>query len=201
LIAQNQISDDELLTRLKSGDEHAFDQMFRAFYPGLCFFARKYVSNYGVAEEIVQDILFKLWQRRTDFDNYSSLKGFLYISTKNACLDSIDKEHRKLNRENSWYLDSNKLELDVEENIIYAEVLMEISQALDQLPGQCRKIMKMSYEQGLSGKEIAAAMQLTVSTVNNQKARGIAILRKILNPNSFTILLVLLQHHDHFHFK
>ena len=196
MIASNQISEAELLTRFKSGDEQAFDQMFRAFYPGLCFFAQKYVSHYGIAEEIVQDILFKLWQRRTDFHNYPSLKGFLYISTKNACLDSIDQQRRQLNRENNWYLENDKLEPHVEENIIYAEVLMEISQALDQLPEQCRRIMKMSYEQGLSGKEIAQAMQLTVSTINNQKARGIAILRKILNPNSFTLFLVLLnQHH------
>ena len=194
----NTLSDNELVSLLRNGDEQAFDQLFRKFYPGLCFFARKITPVQGAAEEIVQDTLFKVWQRRADFDSYTSLKGFLYISTKNACRDSIDQEQRKLNRENSWYLENIKTEEDVEENIIYAEVLIEISQAIDKLPEQCRKIMKMSYEQGMSGKEIAAAMELTVSTVNNQKARGVTLLRKILSPNSFAIMLVLL-HHDLIH--
>lgn len=187
------LSDQETTALLRGGDEQAFDLLFRKFYPGLVFFARRIVPGHGIAEEIVQDILFKLWQRRADFDNYISLKGFLYISTKNACRDSIDKEQRKLNRDHNWYLSNTTTEADVEENIIYAEVLIEISQALDRLPEQCRKIMKMSYEQGMSGKEIAETMQLTVSTVNNQKARGIILLRKILSTNGFTILLVLLH--------
>lgn len=188
------LSDNELVSSLRNGDEQAFDQLFRKFYPGLCFFARRFTPVHGVAEEIVQDTLFKVWQRREDFDNYSSLKAFLYISIKNACRDSIDKEQRKLSRDHNWFLKTTGLASDEEENMIYAEVLIEISQALDKLPEQCRKIMKMSYEQGMSGKEIAEAMQLTVSTVNNQKARGITLLRKILNPNSFSILLVLLNH-------
>jgi RNA polymerase sigma-70 factor (family 1) len=187
------LSENELLALLKNGDEQAFDQLFRKFYPGLCFFARRIIPVHGIAEEIVQDTLFKVWQRRADFDDYSSLKAFLYISTKNACRDSLDKEQRKLDRDHNWFLKNAGIEADVEDNIIYTEVLIEISRALDKLPEQCRKIMKMSYEQGMSGKEIAAAMQLTVSTVNNQKARGITLLRKILSANSFTILLVVLN--------
>jgi RNA polymerase sigma-70 factor (ECF subfamily) len=68
---------------------------------------------------------------------------------------------------------------------------MEISQAIAMLPEQCRNIMKMSYEQGMSGKQIAEAMQITVSTVNNQKARGILLLRKILSYKGMATLLII----------
>jgi RNA polymerase sigma-70 factor (family 1) len=193
-MAQRLIREEELFARLQSGDEQAFDQLFRKFYPGLCFFARRFTPFQGTAEEIVQDTLFKVWQRRENFDNYSSLKAFLYISTKNACRDSADKEQRKLNREHNWFLENDQVEPDAEENIIYTEVLIEISQALDKLPEQCRKVMKMSYEQGMNGKEIAEVLQLSVSTVNNQKARGVSLLRKLLTTNTFTILMVLLAH-------
>ena len=50
---------------------------------------------------------------------------------------------------------------------------MEISQAIAMLPDQCLNIMKMSYEQGMSGKQIAEAMQITVSTVNNRESENI----------------------------
>jgi RNA polymerase sigma-70 factor (ECF subfamily) len=186
-------TDQELVALLKQGDELAFDRLFRKFYPALCFFARRYVTVAGLAEEVVQDTMVKLWQRHSDFDNFNAVKAFLYISIRNACLDGVESEKRKLNRDSNWYLEQEHFDHDAEEHIIQSEVLMEISQAIAMLPEQCRNIMKMSYEQGLSGKEIAEAMQITVSTVNNQKARGILLLRKMLSVKGLATLVVLFQ--------
>jgi len=147
----------------------------------------------GVAEEVVQDTLFKLWQRRADFEDYQAVRAFLYISTKNGCRDGADTEQRKMQRDNKWYLQQEQFDADTEEQIIQAEVLMEISQAIGLLPEQCRNIMRMSYEQGMSGKEIAEAMQISVSTVNNQKARGILLLRKMLSVKGLAMLLMLMR--------
>ncbi|WP_276090489.1 RNA polymerase sigma-70 factor [Pedobacter sp. JY14-1] len=186
-------SEQELTALLRAGDERAFDQLFRRLYPSLCFFARRYVAMPGVAEEVVQDTLFKLWQRRADFEDYRSVRAFLYISTKNGCRDGADTEQRKMQRDNKWYLQQEQYDADTEEQIIQAEVLMEISQAIGLLPEQCRNIMRMSYEQGMSGKEIAEAMQISVSTVNNQKARGILLLRKMLSAKGLAMLMLLVR--------
>jgi len=191
MTAYGMYTDQELTALLKQGDERAFDRLFRKFYPSLCFFARRYVSVQGQAEEVVQDTMVKLWQRHSDFDNYQAVKAFLYISIKHACLDGVESEQRKLNRDTNWYMQQEHLEHGVEEHIIQSEVLMEISQAIAMLPEQCRNIMKMSYEQGMSGKEIAEAMQITVSTVNNQKARGILLLRKILSVKGLATLTAI----------
>ncbi len=185
-------NEEELLLAFRSGDERAFDQVFRKFYAPLVFFARRFMLLEGMAEEVVQDNLFKLWQKRADFNSLVSMKAFLYISTKNACLDGIDKEKRKLNRDSHWVLENDYLEPNVEDLIIHTEVLQEIRSAINLLPEQCRKIMKMSYEQSMTGKEIAEAMQITVSTVNNQKARGLSLLRKSLHQNGFALLIILL---------
>ena len=195
-MAERMIGEAELVARLQSGDERAFDQLFRRYYPGLCFFARRFAPVHGTPEEIVQDTFLKVWQRKESFASFTSLKAFLYISTKNACRDSVDKEERKLNREHNWFLENDQIEPAAEENIIYTEVLVTLSQALDKLPEQCRKIMKMSYEQGMNGKEIAEVLQVSVSTVNNHKARGISLLRKILSTNAFITLIAVLEHHD-----
>lgn len=171
----------ELLNSLKLGDERAFDQLFRKFYPYLCFFARRFVKVTGTEEEIVQDTLFKLWERRADFESYNALKAFLYISVKNACFNGNLSNQRQLNRDHNWHLLQEEIEHDVQEHIIKAEIGMEVNQAIEELPEQCRAVIKMSYQQELSGKEIAKALQVTVSTVNNQKARGIMLLRNKLN--------------------
>ncbi|MEQ7798905.1 RNA polymerase sigma-70 factor [Pedobacter sp. ASV1-7] len=192
MIEVSNTNEEELLLAFRSGDERAFDQVFRKFYAALVFFARRFMPLEGMAEEIVQDSLFKLWQKRVDFHSFISMKAFLYISTRNACLDGIDREKRKLNRDNHWFLETEHLESNVEELIIHTEVLQEIRNAIDLLPDQCRKIMKMSYEQSMSGKEIAEVMQITVSTVNNQKARGLSLLRKSLRENGFALFIILL---------
>lgn len=193
--AYSTYTDQELVALLKQGDQRAFDQIFKKMYPGLCFFAGRFVDHKGAAEEIAQDALFKLWQRREDFENFSSVKAFLYISTKNACMDSIDSNKRKLNREHAWYADQDSLEGDVQARIIETEVVREISEAIAALPEQCRKIMKMSYQEGMSGKEIAEAMKITVSTVNNQKARGIILLRRALSIKGLATLVYLFPEH------
>jgi RNA polymerase sigma-70 factor (family 1) len=192
VIEVSNTNEEELLLAFRGGDERAFDQVFRKFYAALVFFAMRFMPLEGMAEEIVQDNLFKLWQKRVDFHSFISMKAFLYISTRNACLDGIDREKRKLNRDNHWFLETEHSESNVEELIIQTEVLQEIRNAINLLPDQCRKIMKMSYEQSMSGKEIAEAMQITVSTVNNQKARGLSLLRKSLRENGFALFIILL---------
>ncbi|MES2456790.1 MAG: sigma-70 family RNA polymerase sigma factor [Bacteroidota bacterium] len=134
MAAYSTYSDEMLVALLKQEDQRAFDQLFRKLYPALCFFAGRYVPVAAQAEEIVQDTLFKLWQRRNDFDNYQSVKAFLYISTKNACMDGIYSEQRKLSRDHNWYMQQEQMDHNAEENIIQAEVLLEISQAITQPP-------------------------------------------------------------------
>lgn len=182
---------DSLVSELRIGNEQAFERLFRLFYPTLRFFANRIAPMQSMAEEIVQDCLFKVWQKREEFDSYASLKAFLYISTKNACLDSIDKENRKNNRDHSYYLAQPEYEQKIEEEIIYSEVLLEISQAMNLLPEQCRKIMKMLYEDGKKAKGIAEELGISVSTVNNQKARGISLLKSKISKDSFSVLLFL----------
>jgi RNA polymerase sigma-70 factor (ECF subfamily) len=58
--------------------------------------------------------------------------------------------------------------------------------------------MKMSYEQGMSGKEIAEIMGVSVSTVNNQKARGLSLMRKSLSVENLSLAVFLLSIADAF---
>lgn len=187
----SEMPEDQWVKQFSEGDEGAFGNLFQLLYPTLCFFARKIQPMPGVAEEIVQDALFRVWQRKADFDSFFALKSFLYISTKNACLDSLDQEDRKLKREQRYSSEQPELEKSVDEEIIYAEVLLEISQAIDQLPEQCRKIMKLLFEEGKKAKEIAGEMNISVSTVNNQKARGISLLKEKLGDDNFSLLFLL----------
>lgn len=182
-----------LLRQLREGDQMAFEWFFKTYQPALVFFAHRilFSRNIAEAEEIVQDVLLKFYDRRQNFDQLNAIKAFLYISTKNACLQVLEKDkvrERRFAEYRSGYTDIQESILD---DIIYAEVIRELVDAIELLPPQCRTIMKLFTEEGKTAKEIAAELGITVSTVNNQKSKAILILRKRLSGSGILLLSVL----------
>lgn len=170
----------QLLIGFQNGDQQAFNQLFRKLYPALCFFANRIVDNKALAEEIVGDVFYKLWDRHAHFDNYSAIKAFLYISTRNACVNALEKEQTKRRNTQHFINQHPTSEQPVLQEIILSEVLNELKQELNNLPAQCAKVMKMLYEDEMKPQEIADQLEITVSTVYNQKLRAISVLKKRL---------------------
>lgn len=188
----NSLAEKELMSGLRSGEQQAFDYIFHDFYPSLCYFANRLIEDRPIAEEIVQDALFTVWQKQADFYSLQSLKAFLYISTRNACYNHIKREKLKIIREQAMTMLYEPDEETVLHTIIETEIFQELHQAIDTLPEQCRKIMSMIVE-GQKPKDIAAELGITVSTVNNQKMRGISLLKDKLSGEGLATLLVFIS--------
>jgi RNA polymerase sigma-70 factor (ECF subfamily) len=190
MIGYSKLSNDELAALFKKKDIAAFDLLFEKFYQPLCFFASRIVQDNFSAEDIVQDVFVKLWEKENIPDTLSSLRAYLYASVKNSCFNYLDKNVVKLKYEQHL---SNHLQDDstILQTIIQAEVLRQIFDAVDTLPAQCRKIMRMTFEDGLKAQEIAKELGITVSTVNNQKMRGLSLLKNRLSDEGLTLSLLL----------
>src|SRR6266704_6353231 len=83
---------DDLLERLRQGDEAAFDAIFRAWYPSLVRSAESVVRSRAVAEEVVQDVMLELWRRRGSLAQESSAQAYLFRSTRNRALNHVRHE-------------------------------------------------------------------------------------------------------------
>jgi RNA polymerase sigma-70 factor (ECF subfamily) len=157
----------------------AFDLLFKKFYPALVFFARRLTQDKPAAEDIVSDVFCKLCQQQLSFESEESAKAFLYISTRNACINYLDKVYFQSGVRDRLREELLKQPEDfVLNQIVRAEVARQMMQYVDHLPAECRKIMRMSFLQGISNREIAKQLQLSINTVRNQKARGIHLIRK-----------------------
>lgn len=185
-------TDEELLLLLRSGDEAAFALVFNHFYPALCYFSQKITGDRQAAEEITEDTFMKVWQRHTDFENLSAVKAFLYISARNSCLNFLDHRRYKTKQEQDLANLSEPVEESVLNEIIRAEVLNEIHQAINDLPAECSRIFKLLYRENKKPREIAEQLNISVSTVNSQKQRGLLLLKKKLSGRGFELLLSLL---------
>lgn len=181
--------ENDLLTRFAAGDERAYDHIFRLLYKPLCFFAYKILSDQAGAEDLVQDALLKCWQRRSSFESMAKIRAFLYVSVRNACLDAL--EHQKVVRKHEQLLASHPAitEQHMLDTIMQAEVVARVFEMVDTLPEQCRKVIKMTFEEGKSAKEIADELGVTPSTVSNQKMRGLILLKKRLSDKDLALIV------------
>ena len=88
------LTDDRLLfDKIRGGNAKAFEYAFRKFSPRLEAFAQKYTNDTNEAEDIVQDVFLKLWERRELLDNIS-LTSFLFMMVRNSCLNYL--KHRQI---------------------------------------------------------------------------------------------------------
>lgn len=184
--------DNVLLRRLNQGEELAFDYFFHRYFPLMITFARRFVMDEVYAEEIVQDVFYKVWQRRSSFASPQALKAFLYISTKNASFNQISKMQNRTKHQDNYAVEKDIEEQSILHDIIRTEVYVFLSEAIRTLPDQCQKIIQLLFEEDKKPIEIADELGISVSTVNSQKARGLLLLRQRLKGKDLDLLMIIM---------
>jgi len=169
-----------LLESLKEGDEKAFNYFFHLYYKSLSLFSFRIINDEDVAEEIVQDTFIKLWERHKDFSHPSALKSFLFTTVRNASLNWLRKQKRESLLVAQQIFLANTSEQPVLNTMIAAETYTEVHTAINNLPPQCSRIFRMIFFEGKDYPQIAAELKLTISTIRNQKARALTLLRQQL---------------------
>jgi RNA polymerase sigma-70 factor (family 1) len=167
----------EKCTRLKQQKIPEFEKVFHLFNPALVFFARRLVNDAAIAQDIVTEVFVKLWQKQADFKTVYSAKAFLYISTRNACLNHNQQVQYQARIRETIRQQSNDIEAGGMNEAIHAEVLQQVYNIVNGLPEKCKEVMLLSYTKGLDCHEIARRMRLSVHTVRNQKNRGVHLIR------------------------
>ncbi len=165
---------------LHDDDYQAFEQLFLISYNPLRNFCKKIVHINEVAEELVSEVFFKIWNNRKVIVINSSPKSYLYAAVHNISLDHLRKEKRYVltTLDMAFAIPSNLL--DPQKGCEYDELQAKIEGAVAKLPRQCRQIFQLSREQGLRYNEIAEKLQLSVKTIETQMGRALKSLRKSL---------------------
>jgi RNA polymerase sigma-70 factor (ECF subfamily) len=175
----------ELCAKIKLGDEKAFEYVFKSYYALLCTYAFDLVKDDEVAEDVVQEILIKVWENRYKIDIRTSLKAYLYRSVYNHCINLLKHLRVVKNLEDRYteeVLSNVEFTLLTEEeytldDYFYEGLESDIEEAIQSLPEQCRIIFQMSRFEELSYEEIARKLDISVNTVKTQIKRALEKLR------------------------
>ena len=181
------------LNQLNARQHEAFKQLFKDYYQDLAYFSAKILKDSIVAEDITQEVFIRLWEQENHFDNLLSLKSYLYLSARNACINYL-KHHRIVTEfENS--LSEETSEESTWNTIVESEIISILSEYIHQLPLECAKIMDLVM-QGYNSTEISTLTGASSSTVRSQKQRGIALLKKMVSPELYALLILFLQQNN-----
>lgn len=182
---QMNTDDNLLIKQIARGDEGAFKALYEEFFHVLLAVACKYVER-EVAEDIVQDVFFKLWSTPQKFLHTTDLRFYLYRSVQNGCLNYI----RNKKVEEGY---RNKAEMVTEDffyNVLLEEeIFIRLRKAVDELSEKYRVVINLNLD-GLSDKEIAERLGITLDAVKQQKKRGKERLREHLD-HPFLILFMI----------
>ncbi len=185
------MTEEELLKKIARNDKAAFEEVFRLHYADLCKFCIKYVKDEVVAEEIVQEVFINIWDRRDTLTISTSVKAYLFTAVRNRSFNylklQLPKEQNKVDLENVGMFEVS-MEGDDEGK---QELIRQVQLAIDALPNKCKIIFNLSRNAGMTYKEIAEELDLSVKTVENQVGHALKKLRADLLPLWDKIMIVM----------
>lgn len=174
--------------RIRENDKLVFDKMFDYYYHPLCSFASSYVKNNQVVEDIVVDCFAKIWEERNSLEIKSSLQNYLITIVKNSAICYLRKNQLLTSdlEQISHFIPDEEPEL-----LEDLDILNKLYEAIQRMPEQRRKILKMASFEGKSYAEIADDLHISVNTVKTQMSRSYRFLKEELQISRHTIHFLL----------
>jgi RNA polymerase sigma-70 factor (ECF subfamily) len=174
------VKDDDLLKRIRAGDEAAFDGLFRTWYASLVRLSERMLRDGDAAEEVVQDVMLEFWRRRETLDVHTSVQAYLFQSTRNRSLNRL--RHGRVERREEFDADTLPSRADADSGAVEREMEVALRAAIASLPPRCRQVFELNRIQGLKYAEVADVLGVSVKAVEAQMGRALRTLREKMAP-------------------
>lgn len=167
---------------VNKNDEEAFTTFFKLYYARLVEYSMIFVKEEFKAKEVVSDVFFKLLKNKQKLLGVNNISAYLFFSCKNQSITHLKKD--KIYHHNPLDFQDNEVYANIgnpEEEIIAKEFQLLVDQTIENLPPKRRVVFKLIKDDGLSYKEVASLLDISVKTVDNHLSTAIAELRKVIN--------------------
>jgi len=166
-----------LADRVRAGDMDAFEALYRRYWERLYGFAFRYVRSKEDAEEIVQEVFFRIWRGREHWVPAGAVRNYLYLAVRNSARDRAERAAVA----RRWRLGQRETAVEIQSTLETADLVAAVERALAELPAKRAEVCKLRLVAELSYAQIAQRLRICEKTVETQLARGLKFLRERLH--------------------
>jgi RNA polymerase sigma-70 factor (family 1) len=170
-------------------DQASFEKIYTFFYNKLFKLSSSIVKSEEIAEEVYDDVMLNIWEKRQQLAHINNFTVYLYVSVKNASL-------RHLSRMNKIsYVNIDDINMDItdltptaQDEMISDEFLAKVNTAINKLTPQCKLVFKLVKEDGLKYKEVAEILNISVKNVEYHMANALKKIGSTISSNKKTFI-------------
>lgn len=167
---------DFLISELKRGNEQAYKYLYSNIYKDIVHYVNGLTRDYNKAEDIVQDVIVKLWKNRSEIEISTSIKSYLYKASYYSFINEYKKDMRKESLSEKIQKTAI-LELIENDDEHTQKKLKYIAQIIEQLSPKRKNIFILSKTEGLTYEEIASHLGISIKTVEAQMSKALYEIR------------------------
>jgi RNA polymerase sigma-70 factor (ECF subfamily) len=156
--------------------------LFKSHYKALCNTANRIIKDRDAAEDIVQDVFIKLWNKKDEINIDSSIKGYLFKAITNASLNYLESNKISKFKVEIDHATESVFATDESNDMVTQELAQRLEQAIDALPPKCKAIFVLSRYEEMKYQEIATHLDISIKTVENQMGIALEKIRTSMAP-------------------
>jgi RNA polymerase sigma-70 factor (ECF subfamily) len=176
---QSAFPEEALVRGLRAGDEGVLQRLLDAHWEGVVRYAGGILADSAGGQDVAQEAFVRLWERREAWSVEGSIRGLLYTIARNAALDELRRRGRRAEADGGYTVASTP---DPVQDVEAEELRRAADRAIADLPAQRGEVFRLARDAGLTHREIAEVMGLSVQTVSNHMSLALADLRRALRP-------------------
>jgi RNA polymerase sigma-70 factor (family 1) len=187
------LSDQELIALLQEEDGKALRALYDRYIRQLHYFILRIAKSKVLTEDVLHDVFLKIWDNRMQIDPEQPFKSYLFTIAKRHLLNLLKRAQHEGAILEQIQKNTSPVESATDMDVDYRESRELISEAINQLPAQCREVFVRCKVQGLSYKETADELGITEGTVNSQMVKALKSIRQFITiRNAVGILFIYL---------
>lgn len=161
----------------KKNDSAAYTELFNRYWKRLLFVAVQKLEAEDEAEEIVQEVFIRLWNRRGKIELKNSFHTYIAASVKYEILSRIATRQKELKQRIQSDKQSLQASNTTEEWLNFDQTREAIEKAIEQLPEKCQMVFNLSRNEGYTQKQIAEELNISTKTVESHMSKALRFIK------------------------
>lgn len=177
--------------QIAEGDETAFKQLFDTYWEHLYSIALMLTKSETLAEDVVQEIFFKIWNKREELPDVEKPESYLFIIARNHIYNLLKQQQREEQYTKHVFDWFEGAKLSPETDLLFKESTELLNKAVGNLSVQQQAVYKLAREQGLSYNEVAAQLNISPNTVKNHLTIALKYIREYLRHHASPAVMAI----------